>query len=37
MIDGGNEYTRQFINASIQGPMKVAGSDEEEKENYQLI
>ena len=33
MIDGGNEYTRQFINASIQGPMKVAGSDEEEKEN----
>lgn len=33
MIDCGNEYTRQFINASIQGPMKVAGSDEEEKEN----
>lgn len=29
MIDNGNEYTKQFINACIDGPMKVAGNDEE--------
>lgn len=27
MIDNGNEYTKQFVNASIDGPMKVAVSD----------
>ncbi|HIU87179.1 TPA: ATP-binding cassette domain-containing protein [Candidatus Spyradomonas excrementavium] len=27
MIEGGNEYTKQFVNASIDGPMKAASSD----------
>ncbi len=27
MIEGGNEYTRQFVTASIEGPMKAASSD----------
>ncbi len=27
MIEGGNEYTKQFVNASIEGPMKAASSD----------
>lgn len=27
MIEGGNEYTKQFVNASIDGPMKAAYSD----------
>ena len=26
MIDGGNEYTKQFVAASIEGPMKAASS-----------
>ena len=29
MIQGGNEYTKQFINACIEGPMKVAGTGSE--------
>lgn len=29
MIENGNEYTKQFINACIDGPMKVAGSGNE--------
>ena len=31
MIDNGNEYTKQFITACIEGPMKVAGSGSEEE------
>lgn len=31
MIDHGNEYTKQFINACIDGPMKVAGTDDPEQ------
>ncbi len=27
MIENGNDYTKQFVNASIDGPMKVAVSD----------
>lgn len=27
MIEGGNEYTKQFVNASMNGPMKAASSD----------
>lgn len=27
MINNGNEYTRQFVTACIEGPMKVAGAD----------
>lgn len=31
MIDSGNEYTKQFIDACIDGPMKVAGTDDTEE------
>ena len=33
MINGGNEYTRQFIDACIEGPMKVAGIENPEQVN----
>jgi phospholipid/cholesterol/gamma-HCH transport system ATP-binding protein len=28
MLNGGNEFTRQFIEANTDGPMKVAGTEE---------
>ncbi len=32
MIDNGNEYTKQFITACIEGPMKVAGTEAPEQQ-----